>query len=325
MSDAPAPLPPGLGPGTAGRAAAPALTALSRPPAADLWILAVAVLAISTSGPIIAACTAPALAIAFWRTAFGGGVTAGWVALRHRRGWALAGRDAQRLMIVAGLALGAHFATWVPSLRFTSVASSTALVATQPVWAALIAARRGTAIPRRAWTGIAVSLLGVVVLTGVDFKLDRQALIGDGLALAGAVLAAVYVTVGEQARAHVSTATYTAACYLTAAVMLGPLALLLGVSLVGYSARDWVLIIALTAGAQLLGHTLVNRVLATTSATVVSLAILFEMPGSTLIAAAWLGQHPPVAIVPAVALLFIGLWLVIGATTRATATETPPG
>lgn len=297
---------------------------LARPPVADLWWLALAVLAISTSGPIIAACAAPALAIAFWRTFAGGTLTAGWVWLRPGP-VPRVGRASARLMALAGLALAAHFATWVPSLRFTSVASSTALVATQPVWAALIARRRGVAIPRQAWVGIAVSLVGVLVLSGVDFSLDPRALLGDGLALAGAVLAAIYVTVGEQARRGVDTATYTAACYLVAAAALAPLCLVARVPMSGYSGRDWALIAALTLGAQLLGHTLVNKVLATTSATVVSLAILFEMPGSTVIAAAWLGQRPPLAIVPAVALLFAGLALVIRVTTGQTATETPPG
>ena len=102
--------------------------------------------------------------------------------------------------------------------------------------------------------------------------------------------------------------------------------LLGGVQLVGFSLRDWVLILAITLGAQLLGHSVVNRVLATTSATIVSLAILLEMPGSTAIAAAWLGQVPPPAIIPAVVLMFAGIAMVISTTTRPTdaPSETPP-
>ena len=304
----------------------PPAARLARPPAGDLALLAVAVIAISTSAPLIAACAAPALAIAFWRTALGSGATAVWVALRHRGEVGDLGAAQWRRIGWAGVLLAAHFATWVPSLRFTSVASSTALVATQPVWAALIARRRGVQIERLAWIGIGIALLGVLVLTGVDFALTPRALVGDGLALAGAVLAALYVTVGEDVRATTSTATYTAICYAVAALaLLVPIALL-GVPLVGFSARDWALILAVTVGAQLLGHTVVNRVLATTSATVVSLAILFEMPGSTLIAAAWLGQVPPLAIVPAVVLLFVGIALVIRTTTRPgdAPSETPP-
>jgi drug/metabolite transporter (DMT)-like permease len=302
--------------------AAPA--AVARPPAGDLALLAVAVAFISTSGPIIAVTAAPAMAIAFWRCVLGAGATAPWVLLRHRGALGRLTRREWRLTVAAGLLLGAHFATWVPSLRFTSVASSTALVATQPVWAALIARARGARIPRRAWVGIAVSLVGVLVLTGIDFSLDPRALVGDLLALAGAVLAAAYVSVGGQVRQSVATAPYTLVVYAAAAGGLLVVCLVGGQPLTGYSAQAWLLILALTAGAQLLGHTLINRVLSTTSATVTSLAILFEMPGSTLIAAAWLGQVPPLAVVPAVVLLFAGLALVIGSAERREPTESPP-
>jgi drug/metabolite transporter (DMT)-like permease len=299
---------------------------LARPPARDLGLLAIALAAISTSGPLIAACAAPALAIAFWRTALGAGATVGWVVLRHREELSSLTAAQWRLTLWSGALLAAHFATWIPSLRFTSVASSTALVATQPVWTALIARRRGLSIAPVAWLGIGVALLGVLVLTGVDFALTPRALVGDALALAGAVLAALYVTAGERARATTSTAVYTTACYASAGLVLLVPIVLLGVPLFGFSARDWALIAAITVGAQLLGHTVVNRVLATTSATVVSLAILFEMPGATLIAALWLGQVPPLAVVPAVVLIFVGLALVIRTTTPADAapTEMPP-
>jgi drug/metabolite transporter (DMT)-like permease len=194
--------------------------ALARPPAADLAWLGIAVLFISSSGPIIAATVAPALAIAFWRCFLGSAATSLVVIARHvdevrrmtRREW--------WLVASAGLLLGAHFATWIPSLRFTTVASSTALVATQPVWAALIARQRGARIPRTAWVGITVSLVGVLVLTGVDISVDPRHLIGDLLALAGAVLAAAYVTVAESARRTVSTATMTAGLYASAGMLL---------------------------------------------------------------------------------------------------------
>ena len=168
---------------------------------------------------------------------------------------------------------------------------------------------------RVAWIGIALALLGALVLTGVDFALTPRALFGDALALAGAVLAALYVTVGEKVRATTSNPTYTSICYGVAALGLLVLVLVGGVPLVGFSVRDWVLIALITLGAQLLGHTVVDRVLATTSATIVSLAILLEMPGSTAIAAAWLGQVPP-AIIPAVVLMFAGIAMVISTTTR---------
>jgi drug/metabolite transporter (DMT)-like permease len=273
----------------------------------------VALVAVSTSGPLIAACTAPALAIAFWRNGFATLVIAPYAFLRRATRAEIAGlsRRELRLALLAGLLLAAHFATWVPSLRYTSVASSTALVATQPVWAAFIARAFGHEIPGRAWVGIAVSLAGVLVLTGVDVSVSSRALIGDVLALLGAVFAAAYVFAGAAVRATVTTTTYTLLCYGSCALLLLVPCLLGGVQLTGFSTADWLRIAALVLGAQLLGHSLFNVVLKTTSPVVVSLAILFEMPGATLIAAVTLGQTPPPAILPAAALLLLGVGLVV--------------
>lgn len=297
---------------------------LARPPAGDVLLLGVAVLFISSSGPIIAAIAAPALAIAFWRCLLGSVLTAPWVLWRRRAEVASLTRRDIRLIVWAGLLLGAHFATWIPSLRFTTVASSTALVATQPVWAALIARWRGAHIPAQAWVGIGIALIGVVILTGIDVSVDPRHLIGDLLALIGAVLAAAYVSVAESARQSVSTPTVTTGLYASAAVLLLVLALLGGQALVGFSLTDWLLIGALTLGAQLLGHTLITKVLATTSATVVSLAILLEMPGATIIAAIALGQLPPWGVLPAAALMFVGIVMVVRAGSRTVPSETSP-
>jgi drug/metabolite transporter (DMT)-like permease len=212
--------------------------------------------------------------------------------------------------------LTVHFATWVPSVRLTSVASATALVATQPIWAALLARRAGADIPGRAWTGIAIAVVGAALVTGVDITISVRALLGDLLAVVGGAFAAGYVVVGGQVRRSVSTTTYTAVCYFTAAVGLGAVCVLGRQQLAGYPADVWLKLAALTLGAQFLGHSLLNRVLRTTSATVVSLAILFEVPGASLIALVWLHQHPPVGAVPGLALLVAGVAVVVTTRTR---------
>lgn len=276
-----------------------------------LGLLAVAVFFISTSAPIIAATTVPALAIAFWRTFLGAVATAPVAWWRQAAELRSMSKRQWQYSAAGGVLLAAHFATWIPSLRFTSVASSTALVATQPVWAALLARMRGVRYPPAVWWGIAVALAGVIVLTGVDAALDPRSLIGDGLALLGAILAAAYVTVGEKARQEVSTLNYTLIAYSAAAVALIVVCLVAGVQMTGYSLRDWVLLLALTVLAQLLGHSLINATLATTSATVTSMGILFEMPLATIMAAVALGQIPPWAVVPALVLVTVGVAIVI--------------
>jgi drug/metabolite transporter (DMT)-like permease len=285
--------------------------AVERPPALDLGLLALAICAVSTSGPLIAAAAAPALAIAFWRNAMATGllVPIAWVRCRAE----LRGLSSREwwLAVLAGAFLAAHFGTWVPSLRYTSVASATALVATQPIWSAFIARGLGHEVPRRAWVGIGVAVAGAIALTGADFSVSTRALGGDALALAGAALAAAYVAVGGEVRRSVSTTAYTTVCYGTAAVLLLVVCLVARVHLVGYSGRTWLQLVALTLGPQLLGHSVINRVLRTTPATVVSLAILFEVPGAALVAALALNQHPPAAVLPGLALLLVGLAIVV--------------
>ena len=298
---------------------------LRPPPPGDLIALGVAVIFISFSGPLIAATAAPVLAIAFWRCFIGSGLTGIWVLVRERRQLAALGKREIKLIVFAGILLGLHFVTWIPSLAFTSVAASTALVATQPIWAAFIARARGIQIPRAAWVGIFIALAGVVFLTGVDVQMDTRHLIGDLLALAGAVFAAAYVSVAEQVRQSVSTGTMTFIVYGVSAVTVLPLVAIFQQELFGFSAQAWIYILAITLGAQLLGHTLINKVLANSSATFVSMAILFEMPGAAIVAAIWLGQAPPVAIYPAAALILLGIVIVIKASSRGKQPlESPP-
>lgn len=290
---------------------------LSRPPTRDVGVMTVALLAVSTSGPLIAATTAPALAIAFWRNAMSGSALLPVALLRNRaelRG--LTARE-RRLALLAGVLLAAHFATWIPAMDYTSVASATALVATQPVWTALLGTLRGERLGRAVWLGIAVSLCGAVLLTGADVQVSGRALLGDGLAVVGGVFAAAYMTAGSEVRQSVSTTAYTAVCYSTTAVLLLVVCLVGRQDLSGYAAGDWLKLVALTAGAQLLGHSMFNVVLRTTSPTVVALSLLFEIPGAALIAGIFVaGQHVPWLAVPSAVLLVIGLAIVIRGSSR---------
>jgi drug/metabolite transporter (DMT)-like permease len=284
---------------------------VGRPPRTDLVLMGVGVLAVSTSGPLMAAIAAPALTVALWRNVLA--VVAIWPAALATRRTELRRLSARELRwaLAAGVLLALHFATWVPSLRYTSVASATAIVCTQPVWVALIARARGHDVPRRVWLGIVVALVAVVVLTGVDFSLEPEALGGDLLALLGGVFAACYTVAGAEVRRTVSTTSYTAVCYATAALALLAACLVGRVDTGGFSGTTWLQLLALTAGAQLLGHSVFNLVLRTTSPTVVSLVLLLEVPGAGLIAAVSLGQTPPLAAIPAAVLLLTGLGIVI--------------
>jgi drug/metabolite transporter (DMT)-like permease len=283
---------------------------LAAPSGIDALLLIIAVTGVSFSGPLMAAVAAPPLAIAYWRNALGAAVTTTFAAVRDGRRLLRPTGRSWRLSMLAGVALAMHFGTWVPSLTMTSVASAVALVSTQTVFAALIAHLLGRRLPGLAWVGIITATVAVGLITGADVTLSARAVAGDLLAVIGGLCAAIYVTIGSAARTRLTTASYTAICYTICALLLLAVCLVGGVRLAGYTANSWLKIALVTVCAQLLGHTLINVTLRSTSPTVVSMVILLEVPGAALIALVWLHQRPPASAVPGLVLLLVGLFLV---------------
>lgn len=261
------------------------------------------------SAPLTALALAPALGIAFWRNALGAVLLLPSAISRLRRQPLT--RRQLGLCLLSGAFLAAHFAAWLPSITLTTVAASTALVCTTPMWTTLAARLSGHRVPRQVWVGLALGLAGVLLVTGVDVTVSARALNGDLLALLGGALAAGYVLIGAAVREQVSTTAYAGVCYTTAAVLLAGSAILADVPLGGYAVRDWLLILAITVCAQMLGHTIFNRVVSTVGPTVVGMAILLEVPGAALLAFVLLGQLPPLLVVPGLLLIVSGLALVI--------------
>jgi drug/metabolite transporter (DMT)-like permease len=284
-------------------------------------VLGIGVLAIASSGPMIAYAAAPALAIAFWRNGMAVGVLAPWALLRRRHELvALASPTGRRdgfLCLLSGVALAAHFATWVPSAKLTSVAAATALVATQPVWQGLISLAQGRRLPAAAWAGIGLAVTGTMVATGADFGVSGTAVLGDLLAVVGGLMAAVYTALGERVRATTSTTAYTTVCYSVCALVLVVVCLTSGTPLAGFSTATWIALVCMTVGPQLLGHSMFNFALRRVSATTISMVVLLEVPGAALIGWLWLGQRPGTAALVGIALLVSGVAVVILANRRA--------
>ena len=276
--------------------------------------LAVAVLAVSSSAPLIVYAAAPALAIAFWRNAMAVAGLAPVSVVRRRaelRALATTQRREGVLCLLAGVALAVHFGTWVPSAKLTSIAAAIALVATQPVWQGLIATAQGRRLPVLSWVGIAVAVAGAAVATGADLGVSGRAVLGDVLALLAAAAGAVYNALGERVRTTVSTTSYTTICYSVCALVLLGVCLVAGAPLAGYPATTWLALVGLTVGPQLLGHSLFNHALKRVAATTVAMVILLEVPGAALLGWIWLGQAPPVAAVPGLVLLLAGVVIVL--------------
>lgn len=286
--------------------------------------LVVAIVTVSSSGPLIAYAAAPALALAFWRNALATGVLVPFAALRRRDELAALWRGGElRWSFAAGIALAAHFATWMSAAQLTTVATATALACSQPAWAGLIAFIRGQKITGATWAGIGLAVVGAAIATGADLQVGGEAILGDALALAGGLFAAIYTTLGERARTQASTASYTTVCYAVCAVVLGVVCLLGRVPLTGFDAQTWFVILGLTLGAQLLGHSMFNFALHEVSATMIGVLVLLEVPGAALVAWAWLGQAPPLVAWPGLFLLVTGVAVVVLGNARLQPKEPP--
>lgn len=295
-----------------------------------LALLGVGVLAVSLAAPLMASLVVPPLAIAFWRNALATAATAPVVGWRAAHGdlrmsqeglesappapgatFAGAATSDAALVVASGACLAAHFGFWITSLTMTSVASSTAIVSLQVLWVVGYDVVRGAEARAQVLAGVVVAVVGAVVVSGVDLSISARALAGDGLALLGSVGVAAYAVIGGRVRQRMTTASYTLGCYGTAALLLLVATLVAGQDLTGYDADQWLRLGVLAATAQLLGHSVFNHVLATVSPMVVSLTILLEIPGASLIAAAWLGQVPRPAAFAGLALVLAGMVLVI--------------
>jgi drug/metabolite transporter (DMT)-like permease len=276
------------------------------------WVLvAVAIFGISSSAPVTAATAAPVLAVAFWRNLVGALVSGIWTGMRDRQGPAALAVRGRWLSVLAGVLLAIHFATWFSSLRLTSVTASTALVCTTPIWTVGFDLVRRIPVPRPVMLGVLLAMVGVIAITGVDAARSADALLGDALALIGAMAGAGYVVVGDRVMRAASTAVYTMLAYGVCAALLLPAALLTGTQLIGFSQRTWIELAVVTIGAQVLGHTLLNAALPEVGVTPVALALLLEIPGASLVAWAWLGQVPPVSVLPGTVLMLLGLVTVV--------------
>ncbi|RLV54695.1 DMT family transporter [Aeromicrobium phragmitis] len=288
-------------------------------------LLAVAILGVSASGPLMAATTAPALAIAFWRNATATVLLAPAALTRGRPELVGLTRRHWTVVVFAGVMLAAHFATWISSLKLTSVAAAIALISMQVLWVVLIDILRGVWPGPGVLVGCVLAIAGVFVITGVDLSLSREALLGDGLALAGGLFAALYVVAGARARETLGTTTYTFLVYGVCAATLLVACVLSGVQLGGFSARDWALIAAVTVCAQFLGHSIINHLLAVMTPVVISLALLLEVPVGAMLAAVFLGEALPWATYGGLVLILAGLAVVTLARGRRQPTETLVG
>jgi drug/metabolite transporter (DMT)-like permease len=278
-------------------------------------VLALAVLAISFGGPLTRLANAHPLAVAAWRLGLSLLVVVAFLAVgRGYREWRRLSRNELGAALAAGLFLALHFWSWIASLNLTTVAASVVLVNTQPVIVAVLsAALLGEAPGRRQWVGIVIAVLGALLVAAPDLSISAgaspRALLGDLLALVGAVTAALYFLVGRRLRATLGLWPYVALVYGACFVVLVVFAAAVGAPLVPQPRREIAIFAALALGPMLIGHTGCNWALRYLRAYVVNVALLGEAVGATVLAAALPGirEVPPLTTLAGGALILAGI------------------
>ena len=226
---------------------------------------------------------------------------------------------------LSGFFLAIHFATWITSLEYTSVASSVVLVTTTPLWVALLTPFTiKESVSRLVLVGMALALVGVVGVglsdtcrisqmrifcPGMETFFEGKAIIGDLLAASGAIVAAAYVLIGRQLRAGLSLVGYTFLVYGAAAVFLVVFMLISGYTPVGYPSQAYIWFLLLALVPQLMGHSSFNWALGYVSAALVSVALLCEPVGATLLAYLFLGETPTTLKLIGAILILIGVYI----------------
>lgn len=260
----------------------------------DLLVLFVGVCAVSTAAVFIRQAEAPALVIAAYRLVL---ASTPLLLFALLRGDVLGGprsKGARLLTALAGLCLALHFAFWIASVQQTSIVTSVVLVTAQPLFVALASGPLLREPPARgAWAGILLAAVGAAVMVMDDIGEGRDTLLGDFFAVLGAVFASGYFLAGRKARlAGLSWRAYVTQAYSVSAVVLVLLALLAGEAFTGYSGRTYLFLVLLALLPQLIGHTALNRSLGYLPAVSVTIAVLGEPVGATLLAALFLDERP---------------------------------
>jgi drug/metabolite transporter (DMT)-like permease len=288
-------------------------------------VLAGGVIIVSTASILIRVAQGegvPSLPIAALRLVVAAAVLTPLVWVRSSDELLRIGRRELYLSLLSGAFLAVHFWSWIASLSYTSVASSTALVTTNPLWVGLASLFIfGERLAGATAAGVAMTLAGSAMIFASDRSSPTAAvhadpMLGNLLALLGAVAASGYLLVGRALRGRMSLLTYIWLAYGSAALLLLLATAASRQALTGYSLVAYGMMLALAVGPQLLGHTAFNWALRRLSATFVAVSILGEPVGSALLALFIFGERFAPLQLAGFALLLAGIFLAARAERR---------
>lgn len=275
-------------------------------------LLALAVACVSVGSIFVRLAHAPALAVAFNRIFLASLIIAPFAAPSLARTWpSLSGRR-RAVLLASGISLGVHFATWIASLSYTSVAASVLLVNTAPLFTLFfswwfLGERASASI----LVAMGVALAGAALIAAGDWGDGAASLYGDGLAVVGAVTLSLYHVIGRGLREALPLSAYMFGVWATAAATLALLAAVAHVAVVGYPLRTLGLFLALALVPTVIGHGLVNRSLRRIPAPTVGLFLLGEPLAASGLAYLAFGEVPGRLTVAGGALVLAALAIVV--------------
>jgi drug/metabolite transporter (DMT)-like permease len=249
------------------------------------FALIVGVMAVSASAIFVKFSSAPSGVIAFYRLLFSVLFMLPIFLMKYVKELLLISKRDWLFATLAGVFLAFHFILWFESLNYTSVASSTVLVTLQPLFAFI-----GTYLffkerfSLKAMVCALLAIIGSVIISFGDFRISGTALFGDILALLACALVTAYLMFGQSVRKRLSLITYTFVVYSISSIVLFLYVLIAGESLYPYPKSEWVNFILLALIPTLLGHSLFNWAVKWISTSIISMAILFEPVGATILA-----------------------------------------
>ena len=276
-------------------------------------LLILAVLCVSVGSIFVRLAAAPALAVAFNRIFLASAVVAPFAAPSLARAWPVLTARRRLILLASGVSLGVHFATWIASLSYTSVAASVLLVNTAPLFTLFFSWWfLGERASKAVLIAMAVALTGAALIAAGDWGDGGAAsLKGDALAVAGAVTMSLYHVIGRGLRDALPLPAYVLGVWSTAAATLAVLAATARVPVFGYPPRTVALFLALAVVPTVVGHGLVNRSLRHIPAPTVGLFLLGEPIAASILAYAVFGENPGALTIAGGVLVLAALALVV--------------
>ncbi len=273
-------------------------------------VLTIGIISVSFAAIFIRLANAPALVIAAYRLVLASLIIVPTAMVRS-------GNELRSLsrknIIMAGLSgafLALHFALWIASLSYTSVATSVVLVTASPIFVAIVSYLLfHEKLGRQGILGIIISFVGAILIGYGNWQIGPKPLFGGILALLGALAVSGYLLIGRRLRQSMGLLSYISIAYSSAAVLLLISALGFGYSLIGYSGTTYIMLVLLAIVPQLIGHSSLNWSLRFMPATMITIAVLGEPVGATTLAYLILHEKPDMSEIGGGILILAGIFV----------------